>query len=56
MKITKATTDFAKMIMFFVISGVILYWCMSIIIKNQDDTQVKWACGTVGTILGYWVK
>lgn len=38
-------------------SGIILYFCFTFLRQNPPDaTLAKFATGTIGTIIGYWMR
>ncbi len=54
---TYSTQDYLKFAMQATVSLVLLIACLIIIFKNPGDESLKkWASGTLGLIIGYWLK
>lgn len=47
----------AKLAMQIVVSATVLAAALWVLLsKNYDEAYVKWAIGTIGVVVGYWLR
>lgn len=50
------TSEQLKVIIAAIISIIVLIPTLKLVARgDSSDERVKWCCGTIGTIIGYWI-